>query len=62
MSYVVVVVAIVVDEVGSEEIERKRKPKNPFEIFMERVEVVFFLLNSTMFMHEFHFNIVSSIF
>lgn len=62
MFYVVVVVVIVVvaDEVRSEEIERKRKPKNPFVIFMK---MVFFLLRSnTMFMHEFHFNIVSFVF
>lgn len=54
---IVVIVVVVADEVRSEKIERKRKPKNPFEIFMERV--VFFLLRSTMFVHEFHFNIVS---
>lgn len=58
---VVVVVIVVADEVRSEEIERKRKPKNPFVIFMK---MVFFLLlrSNTMFMHEFHFNIVSFVF
>lgn len=65
MFYVVVVVVVVIvvaaNEVRSEEIERKRKPKNPFVIFMK---MVFFLLlrSNTMFMHEFHFNIVSFVF
>ena len=36
-----VVVVVVADEVGSEEIERKRKPENPFVV---SVEAVFFLL------------------
>ena len=55
------VVVVVADEVGSEEIERKRKPENPFVV---SVEAVFFLLllmmmmRSAMFVKEFHLNVV----
>jgi len=58
-----VVVVVVADEVGSEEIERKRKPENPFVV---SVEAVFFLLvmvmvmmRSAMFLKEFHLNVVA---
>lgn len=48
----------IADEVRSEEIERKRKPKNPFVIY---VETVFILMKPSMFVHELHSNIVPSI-
>lgn len=44
---------IVADEVGAEEIEGQRKPKNPFVISVKKA----FFLWSSMFMQQLHLNV-----
>lgn len=54
----VVVVVVVADEVRREKIEGKRKPKEPFGVSIEESLFMLMLLRSSMFVKEFHLNIV----